>query len=966
MVYTYDEVYQATLDYFDGDELATSIWMHKYALKDLDGNFLERTPDDMHRRMAREIIKYTTIDELTEEEVYEALKDFRYLIPQGSIMYALGNDKRYVSTSNCFLVDSPYDSYAGIMKTDQELAQIMKRRGGVGVDISTLRPKGAKVMNSSHHSTGVVTFMERFSNTTREVAIEGRRGALMLTISSRHPDVLDFIRAKVDLKKVTGANISVRVDDALLEAVKNDDYYELRFPVDSDDPTIRKRVKAREIWDAIVDSAWRSAEPGFLLWNNVLKESPADEYYKFGFKTEGTNPCFRGDMKILTEDGYKTFESLDGRDVKLRDNNGTVVNGRVWMSGVKPVYGVLLSTGKVLYCTGDHVFMCSDGATRMAKHLKGSKLLSVPSDIDDQEKQEEYPEVLSVDYVGEFPVYDFKLTDDNPWGVVEGFVVHNCSEIPLSPYDSCRLLAINLYSFVENPFTENALFDYDKFGKYVALAVKIMNVIVDIEIAYIGKIIDKIKSDPEPADVKKVELDLWYKILDAAKKGRRTGIGITALADTLAALGLKYDSDEAIDTAEKIFKTLAYNAYKESNRLGRKYGHFPVATYRFSKWSKGEIGKSAFIQRLKDTFEDLSDVDYRRNIALLTVAPTGSVSLLTRTSSGIEPVFKIYYKRRRKVNPNDKNVKITFVDDLGDAWEEYNVIHPKFLEWCHKNGYDVDQVKGMSDKELDKLVEKSPYRQSTANEISYVKKLEMLGRIQKWIDHAISNTLNLPENITKEEVSDIYMKAWEYGLKGVTIYREGCRSGVLVSKDEKKFKEHHSPKRPKKLKAEIVRFVNNKEKWIAVIGLLDGRPYEIFTGKLEDMFDIPTKYDAVYVVKNKVNKKSRYDLEFHVGDDKIVFEGLNRIFNKEYWNYAKLISGVLRHGMPLQYVINLIENLRMDSDLMNTWNRGVARALKKFIKDGTKSKNVCSKCGGELVYVEGCEKCLSCGEGKCN
>ena len=831
MIYDYDTVRKSTLDYFNGDDLATSIWMNKYALKDLDGNFLERTPDDMHRRMAKEIIKYSIIDELTEDEVYESFRNFKYLIPQGSIMYALGNDFRYVSTSNCFLVDSPYDSYAGIMKTDQELAQIMKRRGGVGVDISTLRPKGTPVMNSSHHSTGVVTFMERFSNTTREVAQDGRRGALMLTISSRHPDVLDFIKAKVDLKKVTGANISVRVDDALLESVRNDDYYELRFPVDSDRPKIRRRVKAREIWDAIVDSAWRSAEPGVLLWDNVIRESPADEYAKFGFKTLGTNPC---------------------------------------------------------------------------------------------------------------------------------------SEIPLSPYDSCRLLAINLFSFVENPFTEDAYFDFDKFGRYVALAVKIMNVVVDIETDYVLRIIDKVKSDPEPADIKKVELGLWYKILDAAKKGRRTGIGITALADTLAALGLKYDSDEAIDTAEEIFKALAYNAYKESNRLGRKYGYFSVASYRFSKWSSGEVGKSAFIHRLKDTFKDLSDVDYRRNIALLTVAPTGSVSLLTRTSSGIEPVFKIYYKRRRKVNPNDKNARVDFVDDLGDAWEEYNVIHPKFLEWCVMNGYDVDIVRRMSDRELDKLIEKSPYHKSTANEISYAKKLKMLGRIQKWIDHAISNTLNLPESITREEVSDIYMKAWEYGLKGVTIYREGCRSGVLVSKDDKKFKEHHSPKRPKRLKAEIVRFVNNKEKWIAVIGLLDGRPYEIFTGKLEDMFDIPSKYDDVYVVKNKVNKMSRYDLEFHVGGEKIVFEGLNRIFNKEYWNYAKLISGVLRHGMPLQYVINLIENLSMDSDLMNTWNRGVARALKKFIKDGTKSKKTCYKCGGELIYVEGCEKCMSCGEGKCS
>ena len=842
--YPYDEVYRASLEYFRGDSLAATLWINKYALKDSQGNLYERTPDDMHWRLAREIarIERKYPNPLSEEEVYQLLKDFRYLVPQGGPMAGIGNPFQIVSLSNCFVIGNNADSYGGIIRTDEEQVQLMKRRGGVGHDLSHIRPKGTPVKNSALTSTGVVPFMERYSNSTREVAQDGRRGALMLTISIKHPDAEDFIDAKLDLKKVTGANISVRIDDAFMRAVIDNKDYIQQYPIDSDRPWITKKIKARKLWQKIIHNAWKTAEPGVMFWDTIIRESIPDCYADLGFKTVSTNPC---------------------------------------------------------------------------------------------------------------------------------------GEIPLCPYDSCRLMAINLYSYVKNPFTDEAEFDFELFGQHAVLAQRIMDDIIDLELECIDRIIEKIESDPEPPDIKRTERELWEKIKEKAILGRRTGIGITAEGDMLAALGYRYGSDEAIEFATQLHKALALGVYRGSVLLARERGPFPIYDAEREK-------DNPYIRRLRDADPDLyrDMVKYgRRNIALLTIAPTGTTSIMTQTSSGIEPAFKVYYKRRRKVNPNDKTANVVFVDEVGDHWEEYIVFHHKFLTWLEVQGYDIDRVRQMDTKELDKLVAKSPYHKATANEIDWVQKVKMQGEIQKWVDHSISVTVNVPENISVKKVDEIYRTAWESGCKGMTIYREGSRSGVLVSADDKKkkakdaqqprFMENHSPKRPKRLEAEIVRFKNDNKEWIAVVGLMDGRPYEIFTGEAEDTFRLPRTYRKCWVVKvkDKRKKQSRYDLHLIDKDGyKMIYEGLSRSFNKEYWNYAKLISGVLRHGMPLPSVIELISGLHMDNETINTWKNGVIRALKRFIPDGTKVKDACPKCQqeGVLEYKEGCLTCASCGYSKCS
>jgi len=843
-VYSFDEALAESIKYFKGDELAANVWINKYALKDSEGNIYESNPDQMHQRLAKEIarIEEKYPNPYSEEEIYEVIRDFKYIVPQGGPMTGIGNNYQIGSLSNCFVIgnDGNSDSYGGVMKVDEEQVQLMKRRGGVGHDLSHIRPKGSPVKNSALTSTGVVPFMERYSNSTREVAQDGRRGALMLSVSVKHPDAEHFIDAKMDGTKVTGANVSVRIDNDFMKAVKSESEYKQQYPINSDAPQYTSSVDAKKLWNKIIHNAWKSAEPGILFWDTVINESIPDCYADLGFKTVSTNPC---------------------------------------------------------------------------------------------------------------------------------------GEIPLCPYDSCRLLAVNLYSYVENPFTENATFNYEKFNKHVGMAQRIMDDIVDLEMEKVNRIIEKIESDPESIEIKRTELTLWQKIKTKAIQGRRTGVGITAEGDMLAALGHKYGTPEATSFSTDIHKKLALAAYRSSVSMAKDRGAFPV-------YDSIREEKNPMINRIKEADEELYNdmVKYgRRNIALLTIAPTGTTSLMTQTSSGIEPVFMVSYKRRRKVNPNDKQVKVDFIDEVGDSWEEYHVFHHQFVKWLEVNGYDKDEVATMNEEDLNGIIAKSPYYGATANDVDWVEKVRLQGAVQKWIDHSISVTVNVPNECPEELVSEIYLTGWEEGCKGITVYRDGSRSGVLVSNDDKKeeneeeiitkFLETKAPKRPEKLEAEIIKFNNEHEKWIAVIGLLDGRPYEIFTGGAEESFAILSHINEGWVIKGKSEDgKTRYDFQYEDSHGyKTTIEGLSRTFNEEYWNYAKLISGVLRHGMPLNFVVEMVNNLHLNDETLNTWKKGVVRALKKFIPDGTKpSENTCPSCKEpSLVYEEGCLNCKSCGHSKC-
>ncbi|MEQ9064091.1 MAG: adenosylcobalamin-dependent ribonucleoside-diphosphate reductase [Vicingaceae bacterium] len=838
--YTYDEAFESSKAYFKGDELAANVWINKYALKDSQGNIFEQNPDDMHKRLASEIarIEKKYPNPISEKKIYGVLKDFKYIVPQGGPMTGIGNEFQIASLSNCFVIGNKgeSDSYGGVMKIDQEQVQLMKRRGGVGHDLSHIRPKGQPVLNSALTSTGVVPFMERYSNSTREVAQDGRRGALMLSISIKHPDSEGFIDAKMDGTKVTGANVSVKIDDEFMKAVKSEKTYHQQFPVQGE-ARISKEADASAIWKKIIHNAWKSAEPGVLFWDTVIRESVPDSYADLGFKTVSTNPC---------------------------------------------------------------------------------------------------------------------------------------GEIPLCPYDSCRLLAINLYSYVDEPFTKKAKFNYEKFDEHAKLALRIMDDIVDLELEKVDTIIKKIKDDPEDDAIKGTELNLWENIRKKCVEGRRTGVGITAEGDMLAALGLRYGSDKGLDFSVDVHKRYALDVYRSSVDLAKERGCFPIYD------SVREEG-NPFIARIKEADPELySDmIKYgRRNIALLTIAPTGTTSLMTQTTSGIEPVFMVSYKRRRKVNPNDKNVKVDFVDEVGDSWEEFFVFHHKFVDWLKLNNYDVDQVTKMSEDALNKIIAKSPYHRATANDVDWLNKVKMQGAIQKWVDHSISVTVNVPNDATEELISDIYVTGWESGCKGITVYRDGSRSGVLISDQEKKqavedeVHETSAPPRPDELEADIVRFQNNNEKWIAVVGLLKGRPYEIFTGRAEDSFLIPTYVDHGSVTKNRdENGKSRYDFQYKDKDGyRITINGLSRSFNQEFWNYAKLISGVLRHGMPLVGAVDMISDLHLNDETLNTWKNGVVRALKRYIPNGTKwEKELCDSCGEDsLVYEEGCLNCKNCGHSKCS
>lgn len=827
------------MDYFGGDELAARVWVTKYALKDSFGNLFEKTPDDMHRRIAREIarVENNYPNPMSEDEVFELIRNFKYIVPQGSPMSGIGNNYQVGSLSNCFVIgiDGTPDSYGGIMKIDEEQVQLMKRRGGVGHDLSHIRPKGMPVKNSALTSTGLVPFMERYSNSTREVAQDGRRGALMMTVSIKHPDSEAFIDAKMIEGKVTGANVSVRIDDDFMQAAVDNKPYVQQYPVDSDEPMVKKEIEAAALWGKIVHNAWKSAEPGVLFWDTVTRESVPDCYADLGFRTISTNPC---------------------------------------------------------------------------------------------------------------------------------------GEIPLCPYDSCRLLAINLYSYVRNPFTPEALFDFDLFKTHVAKAQRMMDDIIDLEMEKIDKIIDKIDSDPENAEVKQTERHLWEKIRSKTLKGRRTGVGTTAEGDMIAALGLRYGTPEATDFSVEVHKALAIAAYGSSVNMAKERGAFEVYDAEREK-------NNPYINRLREASPELYDemvANGRRNIACLTIAPTGTTSLMTQTTSGIEPVFLPVYKRRRKVNPNDPEVYIDYVDETGDAFEEYIVYHPKFLKWMEVN--DIERKDSYTQEELDALVARSPYYKATSNDVDWMEKVKMQGRVQKWVDHSISVTINLPSDVTEDLVNRLYVEAWRSGCKGCTVYRDGSRSGVLVAVEKKaeptvKEADAHVHKRPIELEADVVRFQNNKEKWIAFVGLLDGEPYEIFTGLADDEDGIfcpksVTHGKIIKAIDDKGNK--RYDFQFvNKRGYKTTIEGLSDKFNPEYWNYAKLISGVLRYGMPIDQVLKLVGTLELDSQSINTWKMGVERALKKYLPNGTKANGQkCPNCGNDtLIYQEGCLICTSCGTSKC-
>lgn len=838
-VYSYEEALESSTAYFKGDDLAAKVWINKYALKDTEGNLYELNPDDMHHRIASELarIERHYPNPLSEQEIYELLKDFRYIIPQGSPMAGIGNDFQVVSLSNCFVIgnEGSSDSYGAILKIDQEQVQLMKRRGGVGHDLSHIRPGNSPVMNSALRSTGIVPFMERYSNSTREVAQDGRRGALMLTVSVKHPDAGAFIDAKVDTTKVTGANVSVKLTDEFMRAVVNDTTFEQKFPINATNPLVTNTIQASELWRKIVHNAWKTAEPGILFWDNIIHESIPDCYADLGFKTVSTNPC---------------------------------------------------------------------------------------------------------------------------------------GEIPLCPYDSCRLLAINLYSYVDNPFTPEASFNSDRFSDHVRKAMRLMDNIIDLELEKIDRIIKKIEDDPEDEEIKRIERKLWMKIRDKALQGRRTGLGITAEGDMLAALGTRYGTEQATQFSVEVHKLLALEAYSSSVTMAKERGPFQI-------FDAEREANNPFIRRLREASPSLYDdmVKYgRRNIALLTIAPTGTTSLMTQTSSGLEPAFLISYKRRRKVNPNDKDVQISFYDKVGDAWEEYNVFHHKFVTWLEVNGYDLNEVSHANDEALKEIIAISPYAKATANDIDWVAKVRMQGAVQKWVDHSISVTVNVPADTQEEMISQIYKTAWESGCKGMTVYRDGSRTGVLVSGETKKeadFIETEAPRRPHKLEAEVIRFQNDYEKWISFVGLYNGRPYEIFTGKADD-FWVPAWVEKGWIFKNKLDKgQSRYDFQYEDKEGyKVTMEGLSRSFNKEYWNYAKLISGILRHGMPLQFVVHVVNTLDLRSESINTWKNGVERALKKYIPDGTKAaRKTCPNpdCGDpeNMVYQEGCLICMSCGYTAC-
>jgi ribonucleotide reductase alpha subunit len=1211
--YEINEVLNSAIEYFKGDELSAKVWVNKYALKDSYGNIYEKTPDDMHWRLANELARIESKypNPLKAEELFELIRDFKYIVPQGSPMSGIGNDFQISSISNCFVIgnNANSDSYGGIIKTDEEQVQLMKRRGGVGHDLSHIRPKGSPVKNSALTSTGIVPFMERYSNSTREVAQDGRRGALMLSVSVKHPDSEDFIDAKLEQGKITGANISVKIHDDFMLALTNKQKYIQQYPVNSITPQVLKEINTEKLWKKIIHNAWKSAEPGILFWDTIINESVADCYADLGFETVSTNPCLTDDTWVFTTEGPRQIKDLIGVQFKAITNNNiddSTEEGFFYTDN-KEVFKIKTKKGYTLKGTDNHKikiakkisrtktetdwveikdlkigdeiilnnnnhkwdgngnfeigwlygnfigdgnlsedsfqlrywgnnrmemkeqaisylknnFQCrsdlglvknkesydndvyviksvelknkceefginidktfnynifeknsyefyrgfisglldADGTVsnnithglyvrlstsntqllyltqRMLSRLgiistiyenrreatkkfmpdgkNGKKEYSIKPqhelnisknnllvfqkiiNFTDENKKNKlntlinsfnkrglYREnfqdkIVSIESIGFEDVYDCQIIGSNQFDA-NGIIVHNCGELPLCPYDSCRLLAINLYSYVENPFTNTSKFNFELFKEHVIYAQRMMDDIVDIEIEKIDKILNKIESDPETDYIKLTEKTLWSKIKDKCETGRRTGVGITAEGDMLAALGYRYGTEEATAFSELVHKTLAIEVYRSSVIMAKERGSFKI--YNTEKESN-----NPFINRLKkadpELYNDMTKYG-RRNIACLTIAPTGTTSMMTQTTSGIEPVFMPVYTRRKKVNPNDKNSKVDFVDEVGDSWEEFNVFHHKFLVWMEVNGYDV--TKKYSESEINEIIKLSPYFKATSTDIDWLEKVKMQGKIQKWVDHSISVTINLPSTATEELVSELYIEAWKSGCKGCTVYRDGSRSGVLVSSTEKKINNETSKigsaeKRPKKLKCKVVRFNNGGEKWVSVVGLLNDKPYEIFTGLL-DKLNIPNNIEEGWVIRNMEEKpmnddysleekkvSSRYDFGYKDKDNNtIIIEGLSTTFKAEYWNYAKLISGLLRHNMPLEYVIKVIKTLNLDEQSINTWKNGVIRTLKKFLDNGVVIPEKCPKCGGRLIMQDGCSTCIDCGHSKCS
>ncbi len=1161
--YTYQEVYDETLKYFSGDTLATDVWIKKYCLKNSVGNLYEKTPDDMHQRIAKELarIENKYPNPINEEEIYKTLKNFERIIPQGSPMAGIGNNLQVSSLSNCYVIgnEKDSDSYGGILRIDQNMVNLMKRRGGVGTDLSFIRPTGSPVKNTALNSTGVVPFMERYSNSTKEVAQDSRRGALMLSISIKHPDSENFIDAKLAQGKVTGANISVKLTDNFLESALNNQEFTQQFPINSENPKFIKAIDANKLWKKIIHNAWKSAEPGLLFWDTILRESIPDCYSDFGFETKSTNPCLPKWINVLTKKGIRKLDDVSIDDEIWSESGWTKIINK-WSTGIKKVYkycttfgifystenheiiskdvkieikdalgidvlrgesknnmkhnshfimdGIVFGDGSVHKASNNLLYLCvgeddydyfdseikdlirkkRDGlgpyayeiytnldasevvktydrkipdryvygtfeekcsflrglytangsivssritlksasktlidqvqlmlssigivsyiTTNKTKKVKFSNGeyqckesydLNITSDVEKfyslvgfiqkykiekvkniiltrtrESNFNKTKKIISSEFFSEEEVFDISVDNESHTFWCNGFNVKNCGEIPLCNFDSCRLLLLNLYGYVKNPFEINSYFDFELFKKDVRIAQRYMDDIVDLELEKIDAILEKIKSDPEDEFIKLYEIDLWNQIKKMTELGRRTGLGITAEGDMLAALGFRYGTDEATEFSIKVHKLLKLTAYRSSVEMAKERGAFPI--YDCLKETN-----NPFIKRIADEDYDLY-IDMitfgRRNIALLTISPAGTTSLMTQTTSGIEPVFLPLYMRRRKINPNEINVRIDFSDEEGIKWTEYPVFHHKFAIWLEKNGYNVEEIKLMNKENLDKIIEKSPYYKATSNDLDWVKKVEMQGMIQKEIDHSISVTINIPKDITEETVSKIYEMGWKSGCKGITIYRDGSRDGVLNSINEKKkeeiindkFKDNDAPKRPKRLDGEIMRFQNNSEKWIAVVGLLDGRPYELFTGKLENgLSKLPQYVTKCKIVRQKTEEGSRYDIEYMDNDGKEqTSTGLSHKFDPSYWNYTKMISGVLRHGMPLPYVYNLIESLNLKDDNLNTWKNGISRIIKKYIKDGEKLKGKCHQCGSEnLEFKEGCVICSGCGSSKC-
>lgn len=964
---TREEVIEKSTEYFNGDVLAATVFADKYSLRDVNDSYLELTPDDMHRRLAKEFsrIEAKYPNPLSEEEIFNSMKNFQNIVPQGSPMAGVGNTTQLTSLSNCFVVDSPYDSYSGILRADQELTQIFVRRGGGGLDVSTIRPKGLSTKNAARTTDGIAVFMERYSNTTREVATRGRRAALMVSISVHHPEIETFIKIKKDKTKVTGANISVRLSDEFMNAVKNDTDYELRWPVDSKTPSIRKNVKAKDIWNMIVESAWESAEPGILFWDNILKNGAADAYSEY--KSQSTNPCGKGTTKVYVrsfdvKDGAfkyytKTLKELSELSKELQrvydifDGENWVKNDNFTKTGIDiDLYKITLIDGDELYFTKNHEFVMRDGKKVQLQNLNvGDSLKTVLDDTS-------FVIIKDITYFGKEDVYCTNVKTTNSFTIKTDkhtILVGNCAELPLSPYDSCRLVAMNTLSFVKNPYTKDSYFDYEEFDKFSMKAQRLMDDIIDLETEHVDRILEKLHNDPEPEDIKRVDIQLWNKIKQSCNRGRRCGLGVTAIGDTLAALGVKYGSNESIKIVGEIYKSLEIAAYKMSIDLAEERGHFPIYNY---ETESEHVFISKIISNLPEEYQEKYKKFGRRNIALTTTAPGGSVSILTRTTSGIEPVFMVSYSRRKKINPSE-TIEADYVDTVGDKWKTYKVYHPQYEQWSN--------ITGIADES------KSPWYGSTAQDIDWSASVDIQAEAQKWVCASISKTCNLPNSATKELVSEVYMKAWETGCKGFTVYRDGSRDGVLITdnvkKSENEIAETNAPKRPDSLECDIHHLKIKGESWIVFVGLLKGKVFEVFAG-LSKYVSIPKKITSGYIVKRstkKDNGSSVYDLVYGDLDDPTIVKDIVTTFeNPTEGTFTRLTSLAIRHGSSVQHVVEQLH--KEEQGDLYSFSRVLGRVLKTYIKDGTKKKGKCPNCGGEnLVYQEGCLRCMDCSHSKC-